>query len=251
MTYGWGVVGCFRCRFFARPLPPHVRHLPDVVQVTVLLQGLFTLNEMVLSPDLEADLTAYILGRCKDLGAVDKVRVYRKSPAGVATIRFRLPEAATSCIARFASTATISGMFTLPVLAADAELSRVVLEDVLVKCRELGVRLAVEAVPPAAQQCPVRVLASSSAGRVMVACAGVEDAATCVEGMAGLGYAGVHLCTARVDASMWGAPPTFFFLFTVCSCAVQNEFRMSRGCGQRFCGFVQRLLVCKCQSICV
>jgi hypothetical protein len=44
------------------------------MQVTVLLAGLFTLEEMVLSPDLFDELTAHLDARCTDLGAVDKVR---------------------------------------------------------------------------------------------------------------------------------------------------------------------------------
>ena len=45
-----------------------------IVQVTALVTGLFTLEEMVLSPDLHDELAAQLVTRCKDLGAVDKVR---------------------------------------------------------------------------------------------------------------------------------------------------------------------------------
>ena len=175
------------------------------MQVTVLLAGLFSLDEMVLSPDLQEQLTAYVLSRCKDLGAVDKVRVLKRSPAGVATVKLRTPDAAEAALARLAATVVVTGMFTQPALAADDALPRVVLEDTLLKCRSLGVGLAAEVGVGGALQCAAHVLVDSSAGRVAVACANEAEAEKCVAGVQGAGYAGVALQAARLTAIMWGA----------------------------------------------
>ena len=175
------------------------------VQVTVLAAGLFAGDEMVLSPDLHDAMQAYLVTRCKDLGAIDKARVYKKSLSGVATLKLRLPDAAEAARARLARTVMITGMFTLPALAADAELPRVVLEDTLLKCQHVGVALAAEADEHGAPRRAVHVLTASAAGRVAVACASGEDAARCVAGFRGAGYAGVALQAAQVHASMWGA----------------------------------------------
>ena len=56
-----------------------------IVQVTALVTGLFTLEEMVLSPDLHDELAAQLVSRCKDLGAVDKVR----QPAAAGAVRYK------------------------------------------------------------------------------------------------------------------------------------------------------------------
>jgi hypothetical protein len=133
------------------------------------------------------------------------VRVFKKSPAGVATIKFRLPDAAAAAARRFASTVAVSGMFTPAALAADPALKRDVTDDLVLKCAQLGVQLAREADDTGAPRAPVAMLPASSAGRVLVACASVVDAVRCVAGVHGLGYAGVSLQAAQLTAVMWGA----------------------------------------------
>ena len=183
-------------------------------EVTVVLQGLFTLEELSLSPDLVAELTEYLLGRCKDLGAIDKVRVYKRSVAGVATIKFRLPEAARTAVERFASTALVARMFTPAELQADAALAKEVVHDALVKCRELGVALAAETdEATGGPKAPVCLMKGSAVGRVAVACASAADAQRCVAGIAGLGYAGTQLEAAPLAAYLWG--------MFCCACVLQ------------------------------
>lgn len=171
----------------------------------MVVTGLFDPEEMLLSPDLEAELTAYLLERCKHLGAIDRIRVFKKSPAGAATIRCRRPEDAKACIARFATTAMLTKMFTPAALLSDPTLFKAVIADVHLKCDEVGVARAVEHTVGGGARGAVVPFRSSAFGRVAVACANVEAAARCVESMGGLGYAGTPLVVAVLKAQLWGA----------------------------------------------
>ena len=167
--------------------------------------GLFRMDEMVLSPDLEAEVTAYVLERCKDLGAVDRVRVFRKSVAGVATVRFRLPEAAAACVARFSATAMLTRLFARAALIANSALARDLVRDMTGKCTQLGVARAAELTVDGTARPPVWPLKSSSAGRVALACASRDAAEAAVQGMRGLQGEGAAVEAALVRAQMWGA----------------------------------------------
>jgi hypothetical protein len=183
------------------------------VQVTVVVTGVFDPEEMLLSPDLEAQLTAYLLERCKDLGAIERVRVFRKSPAGVATIRCRVPEVAASCITRFAATVMLTKMFTPAALLSDRTLSKEVTEDVHMKCDQVGVPRAAELTVAGGARSAVVPFRSSSLGRVAVACSSAEAAALCVQSMDGLRYAGTPLTATVLEAQFWGADPASFECF--------------------------------------
>ena len=131
--------------------------------------------------------------------------MFKKSPAGAATIKFRLPDAATAAVQRFGTTVAVAGMFTPAALVSDAALARDVFDDVVLKCRQLGVLLAKETDDAGAPRPPVSVLKGSSAGRVLVATGSAHDARKCAAGMHGLSYAGVSLTAAPLSASLWGA----------------------------------------------
>lgn len=169
--------------------------------------GLFGMDEMVLSPDLEGEVTAYVLERCKDLGAVDRVRVFRKSAAGVATVRFRLPEAAAACVARFSATVMLTRLFTRAALLADVALPRAIVRDVTAKCAQLGVARAAELTVEGAARCPVWPLKGSSAGRVALACASRDAAEAAAQGLNGVERGEAVIEAALVRTQMWGAHP--------------------------------------------
>jgi len=59
---------------------------------------MFTPDQMLLTPSLEAELEADTLEECKQFGAIEKLQIYRQHADGVVSIRFRTPDAAQGCI---------------------------------------------------------------------------------------------------------------------------------------------------------
>lgn len=169
------------------------------MQVTVVISNLFTLEDMTLSADLEADLSAFLLRRFADLGAIEQVRVLRKAPGGVATAKFRTPEAAQSALLRASATAVIWGMFSAEEMAARGEArAREVAEDVGERAAALGVAVAGEA--------GVVVLRGSGAGAVAVGCADIAGMQRLALGFDGAAYDGRILRAEALEAELWGAP---------------------------------------------
>ena len=178
----------------------------SVLQVTVVFCNLFSPDDMTLSPDLEGMLSEYIIRRCKDLGAIERVRVFRKSPGGVATARFRVPDDAQSAIQRFSGTAVIWGMFS-PAEMRDrgAERATEVEEDVVERAASLDVRL----VP----QGGLGVLHGQFGhGMVVVGCADIAGMQRLQLGFDAQSYDGRILKAEAVEAFLWGA---LFLLYHV------------------------------------
>lgn len=171
-----------------------------VVQVTVVFTNFFTIDDMSLSPDLEGVLSEYIIRRCKDLGAIERVRVFRKAASGVATARFRVPDDAQTAIQRFSGTAVIWGMFAAaemtkrgPERVAEVE------EDVLERAVSLGVRVVGEG--------GLGVLYGEAGhGMVAVGCADIAGMQRLQLGFDGAAYDGRILRADAVEAFLWGVP---------------------------------------------
>lgn len=180
---------------------PQIRALDQGknVQVTVVFTNLFTVEEMTLSPDLEGLVSEYIIRRCKDLGAIERVRVFRKAAIGVATARFRVPDDAQTAIQRFSGTAVIWGMFSaVEMLERGAERAAEVEEDVLERAVSLGVRLVGEG--------GLGVLYGQGGhGMVVVGCADVAGMQRLQLGFDGAAYDGRILRADAVEAFLWGA----------------------------------------------
>jgi hypothetical protein len=169
-----------------------------VLQVTVVLTNLFTVDDMILSPDLEMLLSEYIIRRCKDLGAIERVRVFRKATSGVATARFRVPDDAQTGIQRFSATAVIWGMFAADEMSSrGAERAAEVEEDVLERAASLGVRVVGEG--------GLGVLYGKAGhGMVAVGCADIAGMQRLQLGFDGAAYDGRILRAEAVEAVLWG-----------------------------------------------
>lgn len=172
---------------------------PVALQVTMVISNLFTLEDMTLSPDLETDLSEYLIRRFADLGAIEQVRVLRKAPGGVATAKFRQPDAAQAALLRASATVMIWGMFAAPEMAArgDARAAEVA-EDVAERAAALGVGLAGEGA--------VAVMRGSGAGACAVGCADIAGMQRLAMGFDGAAYDGRILRAEALEAEMWGAP---------------------------------------------
>lgn len=159
---------------------------------------MFTIDDMTLSPDLEGLVSEYIIRRCKDLGAIERVRVFRKAASGVATARFRVPDDAQTAIQRFSSTAVIWRMFAAeemrkrgPERAAEVE------EDVLERAVSLGVRVVGEG--------GLGVLYGQAGhGMVAAGCADIAGMQRLQLGFDGAAYDGRTLRAEAVEAFLWG-----------------------------------------------
>lgn len=167
------------------------------MQVTVVISNLFTLEDITLSPDLEGDVSEYLLRRFAGLGAIEQVRVLRKAAGGVATAKFRLPEHAQSAILRASATAMIWGMFSAEeVRARGGERCGEVAQDVTERAEALCVRLAAEG--------GVGVLRGSGAGAVAVGCADIAGMQRLALGFDGAAYDGRILRAEALEAELWG-----------------------------------------------
>jgi hypothetical protein len=179
------------------------------MQVTVVITNLFTVEEMTLSPDLEAPLSEYIIRRCADLGAVERVRVFRKAPGGVATVRFRVPESAQEAIQRLSATAVIWHMFA-PAEMVERAAARAteVEEDVVERAVALGVRVVSDG--------GIGVLHGAAGhGMVAVGCSDVAGMQRLLLGFDGAAYDGRALRAEAVEAFLWGAHLAFFLFWFV------------------------------------
>lgn len=65
------------------------------LQITVVLSNMFHPSDAIPAAEIEAD----VLSQCKQLGAIDKVKVHAHNPEGVVQVRFRTHEAAQECVA--------------------------------------------------------------------------------------------------------------------------------------------------------
>lgn len=129
---------------------------------------------------------------------VEQVRVLRKAAGGVATAKFRQPDAAQTALLRASSTTMIWGMFSGEEMTARGEArAREVEEDVAERAAALGVKLAEEG--------GVAVLRGSGAGAVAVGCADIAGMQRLALGFDGAAYDGRILRAEAVEAELWGA----------------------------------------------
>ncbi|KAK4046717.1 hypothetical protein OIO90_006470 [Microbotryomycetes sp. JL221] len=66
----------------------------------VVLQGMFTLNELEQDPALLLDLKEDVREECETLGEVTNVTLYDQEPTGILTVRFKDELPAKACIAK-------------------------------------------------------------------------------------------------------------------------------------------------------
>jgi len=69
-------------------------------QRVVVLEGMFSLQELERDPTLLLDLKEDVRDECGTIGDVTNVTLYDKEADGVMTVRFREPIAAQACVAR-------------------------------------------------------------------------------------------------------------------------------------------------------
>lgn len=65
---------------------------------TVVLKHMFTLEEIEEDPAAVLDIKEDIREECEKLGEVTNVQLFDKEPDGVATVKFKTPEAAEACV---------------------------------------------------------------------------------------------------------------------------------------------------------
>lgn len=124
----------------------------------------------------------------------------RKAAGGVATAKFRQPDAAQTALLRASATTMIWGMFSGAEMATRGEArAQEVEEDVAERAAALGVQLAAEG--------GVAVLRGSGAGAVAVGCADVAGMQRLTLGFDGAAYDGRILRAEAVEAELWGASP--------------------------------------------
>lgn len=66
--------------------------------VTVVLKGMFSIDEMVENPGLKEELEEDVETECQKLGGVDKVRVFHTNPEGVIVVKYKEAKHATACV---------------------------------------------------------------------------------------------------------------------------------------------------------
>ncbi|WIA20083.1 hypothetical protein OEZ85_005943 [Tetradesmus obliquus] len=70
-------------------------------RVTVVLKGMFTLDEAAAGGDSFAtELETDVAAECSKLGVVEKVRVFASHPQGIITVRFKQEEPAQACLGK-------------------------------------------------------------------------------------------------------------------------------------------------------
>ena len=71
----------------------------DRKKTTVILKGMFTLDEMFADADFRVELEEDVEAEAKKFGEVTKVKVFTTNPDGVVSVRFKDEEAAEKCAA--------------------------------------------------------------------------------------------------------------------------------------------------------
>ena len=66
--------------------------------VTVVLKGMFSIDEMMENPGLKEELEDDVETECVKIGSVDKVRVFHTNPEGVIVVKYKEPKHADDCI---------------------------------------------------------------------------------------------------------------------------------------------------------
>eukprot|EP00890_Picochlorum_soloecismus_P005566 jgi/Picsp_1/600/NSC_00597-R1_protein len=65
--------------------------------VTVVLKGMFSIDEMMENPGLKEELEDDVETECEKLGSIDKVRVFPTNPEGVIVVKYKEPKHANLC----------------------------------------------------------------------------------------------------------------------------------------------------------